>query len=222
MSERYDWDALAPYWHLFEARGSDARVIAAANADGLQAPILYVGAGLGTYAIEVARSHTPVIALDRSPAMARLAHVRHPRLLLTVGDVLALPFRDAAFRGVICATGVFELLGDQRTAAFRELHRVARGAPIHVATFIDSGTPIDRHAMVEAWLGGHAKDALLDRLAQEVGDRERAARLVENAMPRFDVSVTERQLIDAAAAAGLSTRRLFADRERGVMLCRHE
>ncbi len=222
MSERYDWDALAPYWQLFEALGSDARVIAAANADGLQAPVLYVGAGLGTYAIEVARTHTPVIALDRSVAMARLAHVRHPGLHLTVGDVLALPFGDESFRGVICATGVLELLGDQMTAAFRELRRVARGSPIYVATFIDTGPPLDRHAMVEAWLGGHAKDALLDRLAQEVGDRERAARLVERAMPRFNITVTERLLIDAAAAAGLSTRRLFVDRERGVMLCRHE
>ena len=48
MSEA-ELGALAPYWHLFEALGSDASIGEVAVSDGAESPLLYIGAGLGTY-----------------------------------------------------------------------------------------------------------------------------------------------------------------------------
>lgn len=209
--------ALAPYWQLFEALGSDASVGEAAVSDGAGSPLLYIGAGLGTYPAALAKRVGTVVAIDRSIAMARRANAHLPTI---VADVRALPFADATFRGVFCATGVMELLGGSISAAYTELARVARGAPIHVAAFIDTGIAIDRHALIAAWLAGHAHDELLDRLAGEVGDRQLAGDLVTRAMSRYAVGIAERTIIDAAATASLSTRRLL--RDRGCMLWRHE
>jgi hypothetical protein len=221
MTERFDWDALAPYWHLFEAGGSDATVIDAVLRDDIHGPLLYVGAGLGTYAAALAGLVGEVVAIDRSAAMARRAREHHAGLPLVIGDLTALPFRDAAFRGVLCATGVMEFLGEALPAAYRELARVARGAPIHVAAFVGDATVFDRHAAARAWLAGARSDAQLDALAAELGDRERAARLVEQAMPALAGMLRERTIIDAAASASLPTRRLLHDRQRGIMLWRH-
>ena len=221
MTERFDWDALAPYWHLFEAGGSDTFVIDAVLRDGIRGPLLYVGAGLGTYAAALAGLLGEVIAIDRSAVMARRAREQHSGLPVVVADLTALPFRDAAFRGVLCATGVVEFLGEALPAAYRELARVARGAPIHVAGFVGDSTFFDRHAAARAWLAGARDDAQLDELATVVGDRERTVRLVEQAMPAFAGTIRERTIDAAAGSAGLSTRRLLEDRQRGIMLWRH-
>lgn len=222
MTERFDWDALAPYWHLFEAGGSDASVVDAVLRDGTSAPVLYVGAGLGTYAAAFRRLLGDVVALDRSPTMTRRAHELHPELPLVVGDVTALPFHDSTFRGVVCATGVVELLGGLLPVAYRELARVARDAPLHVAAFVGDSAGFDRHAAARAWLAGERADAQLDELAAEIGDRAAVARLIEEAMPAFAGTIRERTIIDAATTAGLSTRRLLEDHQRAIMLWRHQ
>ena len=217
MSDEGDWGELAPYWHLFEHSGSDASVGEAALADGARAPLLYVGAGIGTYAAALAKRVGHVIGVDRSPAMAEHASARIPTV---VADVRTLPFGDATFQGVIVATGVVETLGESLVAAFRELRRVASGGPIHVAAFIDTGVILDRHAALAAWLAEKAPDPDLDRLAGAIGDRSQAAALMKRAMPRYAAGIRERAVIDAAAAALLSTRRLLD--ERGFMLWRHQ
>jgi len=217
----HDWDALAQHWHLFEHGGSDDAIIAAAIDDGACAPLLYVGCGLGTYAAHAAVRVGQVVAVDRSRAMARRARQLHPELPIVVADVAALPFADGAFRGVICATGVLEHLGERLAASLAELARVARGAPIHVAAFVARRGPrYDRHAAIEAWLVRDAADEVFDRVAADLGDRERAAQLLIDAFPRYGPEIHERELIDGAATAGLSTRRLVEDLARGVMLWR--
>ena len=216
MSEA-ELGALAPYWHLFEALGSDASIGEVAVSDGAESPLLYIGAGLGTYPAALAKCVETVMAIDSSLEMALCANTRVPTV---VADVRALPFGDATFRGVVCATGVMELLGNTIGLAYRELGRVARGAPIHVAAFIDAGIEIDRYAFVAEWLAGRLRDETLDRLAVETGDPIRAAELVTTAMSRYAVGIAERTIIDAAASASLSTRRLL--NERGFMLWRHE
>ena len=221
MSDRFDWDALAPYWHIFEAAGSDDSVLTAAMAAGLDTPVLYIGGGVGTYAARLAALIGNVVAIDSSRAMVRETRVRHPEIAAIVADVVTLPFADAAFRSVVCATGVIEFLDDTLQAAYRELARVCRGGALYVAAFIDDSVGIDRHAQIAAWLAGQAVDERLDRLARELGDRERAARLLQRATPRYAPRLTERVVIDAAGTAGLSTRRLLDDRSRGVMLWQH-
>ena len=150
MSEA-ELGALAPYWHLFEALGSDASIGEVAVSDGAESPLLYIGAGLGTYPAALAGRVGTVMAIDSSIEMALCANTRGPTV---VADIRALPFGDATFRGVVCATGVMELLGNTIGLAYRELGRVARGAPIHVAAFIDAGIEIDRYAFVAEWLAG--------------------------------------------------------------------
>lgn len=221
MSDTFDWDALAPYWHIFETGGSDDSILTAAMAQRLETPVLYIGAGIGTYAARLASLVGRVVAIDSSPAMVRETRVRHPEIAAIVADVVTLPFADAAFRSVVCATGVIEFLGPQLPAAYRELGRVARGGLIYVAAFIDDAAGFDRHAQIAAWLAGQAGDDRLDQLAREVGDRERAVRLLQRATPRYAPGLTERVVIDAAAEAGLSTRRLLDDRSRGFMLWQH-
>jgi hypothetical protein len=46
----YDWDALAPHWHLFEDRGFADTLVSALVRERVPAPVLVVGAGLGRYA----------------------------------------------------------------------------------------------------------------------------------------------------------------------------
>src|SRR5881392_3430632 len=95
-----------------------------------QAQVLDVGCGVATTAIEIARRHgARVTAVDISPLMleraaanARAAGVAG-LVTVTSGDILALPYDDAAFDVVIAeAVTMFT----DRTAAAAELARVAR------------------------------------------------------------------------------------------------
>jgi ubiquinone/menaquinone biosynthesis C-methylase UbiE len=89
----YDWDALAPHWHLFEERGFTDTLMSAI----VRAPVLIVGPGLGRYAAELRDQVGQVVAVDRSPQMVARA-VATRRLPFVVADARRLPFGDPICR----------------------------------------------------------------------------------------------------------------------------
>src|SRR4051812_41775312 len=107
----YDWDALAPHWHLFEERGFADAFVEALVRERVHAPILVVGAGLGRYAAKLRDLVGQVVAVDGSPRMAARAVAAH-RLPFVLADACRLPFAENSFATVVCVSGVVEGMTD--------------------------------------------------------------------------------------------------------------
>ncbi|MBA2450392.1 MAG: class I SAM-dependent methyltransferase, partial [Chloroflexi bacterium] len=87
---------------------------------------LDVGCGTGNYTVSLAARGLPIVGVDQSTTMLRAAQAKDPRVAWRRGDVVALPFRNGAFRGAVCTLAIHHFL-DLR-AAFAEVSRVlARG-----------------------------------------------------------------------------------------------
>jgi SAM-dependent methyltransferase len=121
-----------------------------------QAQVLDVGCGVATTAIEIARRHgARVTAVDISPLMleraaanARAAGVAD-LVTVTSGDILALPYGDAAF-GVVIAEAVTMFTDRPKAAA--ELARVTQPGGRVLATEFYWRTPPTPEAR-EVFLG---------------------------------------------------------------------
>jgi hypothetical protein len=215
------WDALAPYWHLFESDGFGLLTIAALVADGITAPLVLVGAGIGTFAARLRDEVGETMAVDRSPAMARRAAIEHG-LRCIVGDATCLPLADASVATAICATGVIESLSrTHRIEVLRELARVA--ARSYVCAFAaphrDGPPAIEIAPTLDRWRAGEPI-ARFDRLAAQVGDRQRAYELLAAALPAYEIVIDELDFSDDAVRAGLRARRVAGDASAGTMLWR--
>jgi ubiquinone/menaquinone biosynthesis C-methylase UbiE len=215
----YDWDALAPHWHLFEDRGFADTLVGALVRERVPAPVLVVGAGLGRYAAALRAQVGQVVAVDRSPRMAARAVAAH-RLPFIVAEARQLPFAESAFATVVCASGVVEgMSGEDRAALLRELDRVA-DAGFYLAAFVlrDSAPTVDVHAAIRGWETGAIANPAFDEIAKALGSAHEAAALLSRALPRSEPAITERMLIDAAAEHELSVRRVGHDEQRDVAL----
>jgi|GEM_PF-3242735 len=215
----YDWDALAPHWHLFEDRGFADTLVRSLVRERVPAPVLFVGAGLGRYAAALRDQVGPVIAVDRSPRMAARGSATR-RLPFIVADARALPFVERAFATVVCASGVIEgMCGADRAAVLRELGRVSQ-AGFYLAAFVirDGAPTVDVHAAIRAWEAGAIANHAFDEVARELGSVRQAAALLSRALPACEPAVTERAVIDSAAEHELSVRRVEQDDRRGVAL----
>jgi ubiquinone/menaquinone biosynthesis C-methylase UbiE len=217
----YDWDALAPHWHLFEDRGFADTLVSALVRERVPAPVLVVGAGLGRYAAALRDQVGQVVAVDRSPRMAARAVAAH-RLPFIVAEARQLPFAESAFATVVCASGVVEgMSGEDRASLLRELDRVAE-AGFYLAAFVirDGAQTVDVHAAIRGWEGGAIANHAFDEVARTLGGTHAAATLLSRAMPKTEPAIAERMLIESAAGYQLSVRRVDDDEPRGVALWR--
>jgi ubiquinone/menaquinone biosynthesis C-methylase UbiE len=215
----YDWDALAPHWHLFEDRGFADTFVSALVRERVQAPVLFVGAGLGRYAAKLRDVIGQVIAVDGSPHMVARGVLMH-QLPFVVADARRLPFADSSFASVVCASGVVEgMTDDERGALVHELDRVAKGG-FYLGAFVlrDNAVPLDVHAVIDHWKAGAITNRAFHQIAKTIGNVEEAAAFLHRALPRIEPAITERLLIDYAAWHELSVRRIDHDDIRGVAL----
>jgi SAM-dependent methyltransferase len=149
--------------------------------------ILDLGAGTGAASRAIAAAGGSPIALDA--AFGMLADDRARRPPATQGDALALPFRDAAFGGLVAAFSLNHL--GEPARALRECARVVEGGgPIIASTYAgDDAHPV-RAAVTTAlsergfdspeWYQRLSSDdvpllASLDRCAAVIADADIAA-----------------------------------------------
>lgn len=196
MPNQMDWNALAPFWHLFETHGLYHTLITALTAT-LRGPLLFVGGGRGTLPKQLMATFGAdgVLVLDKALAMAQVARTSFG-LSYVCADVLAIPFAGGRFASALCATGVFEYLDDaQRLVALRELARMVRDddSPIVVTAFAErDDQPIPRIAdHLERWYR-HNETLSLDEkqsmrayngVARALGDRDAAYALLKRSLP---------------------------------------
>jgi SAM-dependent methyltransferase len=118
----------------------------AAFATATSGVVLEVGAGPAHVGAFLAARATDVVALDLSPAMARLALARVPSVC---GDMLRLPVRASSLGGVLAFYSIIHVARDAVADVFCELHRVlGSGGRLLVAvhrgtTVLDVGAFLD-------------------------------------------------------------------------------
>jgi ubiquinone/menaquinone biosynthesis C-methylase UbiE len=90
------------------------------------ARLLDAGCGTGRMIDVVlgARPDAEVVGVDASAAMLVHARVRHPRFAYVIGELVALPFPDAAFDGVLAWYSVIHTAPAELGGVIAELARV--------------------------------------------------------------------------------------------------
>lgn len=121
------WDEYAPFYDWENARTLGRRDVPfwrriAAAAGGR---VLELGCGTGRVSAPLAKAGVDLVGVDRSAVMlakaARRTKALRKSLLLTRGDIRALPFRPRAFSMVLAPYGILQsLLGDDDLAAALE------------------------------------------------------------------------------------------------------
>jgi len=91
---------------------------------GAGRPVGDVGCGPGHVSRYLAGLGLDVIGVDVSPAMIRVARLRHPHLRFEVGTLADLPAETGRWAGAVAPYSVIHLDRDGRRAAFAELARV--------------------------------------------------------------------------------------------------
>ncbi|MFB6078128.1 MAG: class I SAM-dependent methyltransferase [Halarchaeum sp.] len=129
------------------------------------ARVLDAGCGAGTPVLSRFDLSFDVVGLDLSREQLERAHERSPTAGLVQGDMTALPFRDAAFDGLVALHSIIHVPRDAHEAVYREFRRVLRdGAPALVTTGTDAyegGTPNWLDSGVEMhWSFPAAEDTL--------------------------------------------------------------
>jgi SAM-dependent methyltransferase len=141
------YDGVAHAWaagpsHLYD-RLAEA-VVAAYPEPIAERHLVDLGAGTGAVARVVLRMGGHVTCVDESADM--VAHMRAHNLDAVAGDLLSLPFDDAAFDGAIAGFSVSHV--DDPVAALREARRVVRdGGAVVVGVFATSPGTASRDAI---------------------------------------------------------------------------
>jgi demethylmenaquinone methyltransferase/2-methoxy-6-polyprenyl-1,4-benzoquinol methylase len=104
--------------HRWRARAADLTHV------GADSRALDVATGTGDLAVELARRGASVTGLDFSERMLERARRKSDAIEWVRGDVLALPFEDAAFDSATIGFGIRNV--DDLDAGLRELARVLR------------------------------------------------------------------------------------------------
>ncbi len=124
------FDALAPSYDRLGFLSLTARHLAGRFGAAPGETLLDVMTGTGTLALALAGevgAQGRVVGADLSPGMLTVARARaagQPTLSFVEADAAALPFDDATFDGVACASGLFFV--PDMEAALREWRRVLR------------------------------------------------------------------------------------------------
>jgi len=126
------WDALAPHHWGIENSYLDLRALRQVR-DRLRPPVLVVGAGHGMIVAELQKAGLECHGVDLSPEMISYARLRRS-LTLVQADAKALPFRERAYRTIICATGVVDFMCDE--AGIREIINEARRVADHMGVIL--------------------------------------------------------------------------------------
>jgi len=138
------WEALAPHHWRIENSYLDLRALRQVR-DRLRPPVLVVGAGQGLILAELQRTGLLCDGVDLSPEMVRYARLRRG-LTLVQADAGALPFRERAYRTIICATGVVDFMSDEAgiRAIVKEARRIADHAGMILIAFYRVGVSTER------------------------------------------------------------------------------
>ncbi|MFI7601588.1 class I SAM-dependent methyltransferase [Actinoplanes sp. NPDC049681] len=113
------------------------------------------GCGPGHVTRFLAARHPDVTGVDLSPAMVRIARDHAPALSFTVGSLLALPVRDAAWAGAVAMYSIIHLDPPERRTAFGELARAIRDdGPLLVAFHVEAaGVAAGETTHLSTWFG---------------------------------------------------------------------
>jgi SAM-dependent methyltransferase len=141
--------------------GCFAELVRPAVADGRL--IGDVGCGPGHVTRFLAGLGLPVLGVDVSPGMIRVAQRRHPGLSFEVGTFAKLPVGDAGWAGAVAPYSIIHLSGGERPAAYAELARAitpggwlliafhvsdaaqVSGSVAHVTSWWDTAVDLDFH-----------------------------------------------------------------------------
>lgn len=115
-------------------------------------PILDVGSGPGHWTELLRDRGCDARGIDMVPEFIDSARKRFPLASFEVGDLLALPFENARFGGVLAWYSLIHMRPDLCERAFEELARVLRPeGTLLVGAFLGpQGVPFD-HAVTEAF-----------------------------------------------------------------------
>ena len=104
--------------------------------------VLDAGCGTGRMTHWLADRGLAVTGVDLSPGMLAMARRDHPALEVREGSLLALPFDDAAFDGVLAWYSLIHLTADELAVGLAEVFRVVRPGGYVVTGFqVGDGPP---------------------------------------------------------------------------------
>ncbi len=131
----YDW-VIEPF--LAPIRKKTGALLAGRRGASGGLRVLEVACGTGSQAKRIAQDGPAVVAVDRSPAMLVQGAKKQGGFFSMVGaDATRLPFPGGTFDAVVVQLALHEMPGHVRTAALREMIRVARaGADFLAADFL--------------------------------------------------------------------------------------
>ena len=135
------WSARARDWAKIQEGTLKPVFHAALELAGVNADTQYldVGCGAGMAAAMAARRGAQVSGLDAAHAMIRIARIRTPKGDFHIGDLEALPFKDATF-DVVTAINALQYAGNP-SLALKEAVRVTRpGGKIVIVTWGSADT----------------------------------------------------------------------------------
>ncbi|MGW3141177.1 class I SAM-dependent methyltransferase [Streptomyces sp. NPDC001139] len=94
-----------------------------------------VGCGPAQVACFLADLGVPVLGLDVSPGMVKVARARRPGLDVRIGSMLDLPLGDGELAGVVAFYSLIHLQVAERPLAYAEFARVLRPGGLLLAAF---------------------------------------------------------------------------------------
>ncbi|HYN92586.1 MAG TPA: class I SAM-dependent methyltransferase [Pilimelia sp.] len=139
---------------------------------GAGRPVGDVGCGPGHVTRHLTGLGLTVVGVDVSPAMVRVAGLRHPHLRFELGTFAALPVADGGWAGAVAPYSIIHLDRDGRRLAFAELARAiapggwllvtfhisdadaAAGEVRHLTDWWDTPVQLDFHFLDPAEVAG--------------------------------------------------------------------
>ncbi|MFJ3791401.1 class I SAM-dependent methyltransferase [Kitasatospora sp. NPDC090091] len=98
-------------------------------------PVADVGCGPAQVACHLDDLGVPVVGLDVSPGMVKVAQERRPGLDVRVGSMLDLPLADKELAGIVAFYSLIHLQSHERPRAYTEFARVLRPGGLVLAAF---------------------------------------------------------------------------------------
>lgn len=120
---------------------------------GLGASALDVGCGPGHVGRYLHERGVTAAGLDLSPAMVACARRLNPGMTFTEGSMLALPFPDGAFAGIVAFYSIIHLAREDAPLALAEFHRALRPGGWLLLAFHGGQGEVHR----EEWYGERVK-----------------------------------------------------------------
>ena len=172
-----------------------------------EGPVLDLGSGPGRHAKFMAGRGIRVVAADISRGMLKVAAKRTSDLQLVdfvLCDMSSLPFRDKAFRGVLCLAAIHHVRGrENRQVVLEEVRRVLKEGGLLV---------ISAWALYQRRFLKKIPKMLFDRMigrVREFGDTYVPWKSRKGTFQRFYHLFTRRELVSLVRGAGLEVERAY-------------